>query len=77
MSGELRSEARTCTGCGVASPADVTDFTLISPAHAWRLRRYMHHNTPVAEWWCPTCWADLKKTSGDLAAMVSPPSKKL
>jgi hypothetical protein len=53
-----------------------TDFTLISAEHGWRLRRYMHHTTPVAEWWCPSCWADLKKASGDVAAMVPPPSKK-
>ena len=76
MDSEAPRAVRVCTGCGITTPSVDTDFTLISQAHGWRLRRYVHHTTPVAEWWCPTCWAELKRASGDVAAMVSPPSKK-
>ena len=73
---DSNASLRTCTGCGETAPQTDSDYTLIGAAHGWRLRRYDHHGDAVAEWWCPECWAGLKKASGDLVAMTaSPPSK--
>ena len=63
---------RVCTGCGTIAPETDTSYTLISSEHGWRLRRYLHHGGPIAEWWCASCWVDLKKASGGVVSMTPP-----
>ena len=54
---------RVCTGCGVHAPQTDTDYTLISSRFGWRVRRYVEGDEPITEWWCPACWAELKRTT--------------
>ena|SRR5271170_4990349 len=70
---DTTEQTPTCSACGVTAPSTDTDYTLISAAHGWRLRRHVHHGMAAAEWWCPKCWADLKKASGGVVAMTVPP----
>jgi len=51
-----------CDRCGMVSPPTETNYTLISPKHAWRmvvLDGPDGKKTPV--WYCPKCW-DKRKT---------------
>ena len=54
---------RICTGCQERAPEVSTDYTLISSRFGWRVRRFVEHGEYVTEWWCPACWAELKRTT--------------
>jgi hypothetical protein len=41
-----------CVDCGAQAPDTNTNFTLISSAFGWRLRKVEDR----MEWRCPACW---------------------
>ncbi|MGA2447930.1 MAG: hypothetical protein ABTD50_04555 [Polyangiaceae bacterium] len=47
-----------CADCGLEAPATQTAYTLISPAHRWRLEKGVDASgRQVVKWRCAKCWA--------------------
>jgi hypothetical protein len=59
---------RVCVSCGAKAPITETDYTLIGAKHAWRCKKVATENSelPRLEWYCPTCWKELRSTSPGL-----------
>jgi hypothetical protein len=56
--GPVDAERQCCVDCGLEAPATQTAYTLISPAHRWRLRKVADASgRQVIEWRCAKCWA--------------------
>ena len=53
-----------CALCRAASPPSETNYTLISPKHAWRMVVEVDadgRKEPV--WYCPKCWEKRKRNA--------------
>jgi len=59
-----QGKQQRCGGCGAVSPATQTNYTLISPKHAWRM---VIESLPTGRrepaWYCPKCWERQKRRS--------------
>jgi hypothetical protein len=52
---------RVCVSCGALAPETTTEYTLIGPAHGWRLqRRTTEDGSFVLEWSCAQCWRRIR-----------------
>lgn len=62
-----RSSARMikqqrCASCAAVSPTTETNYTLISPKHAWRMVVEVGADGRKAPtWYCPKCWERRKR----------------
>jgi hypothetical protein len=58
----LSTQKPVCVGCGSVAPLTITNYTLISQKHGWRL--ILEEEEPgrrISKWWCPSCWAEQRK----------------
>jgi hypothetical protein len=71
------SAPQTCFDCGAPAPETQTSYTLISPAHGWRVTREKDaEGNYVARWRCPDCWKKYKESRGLDSMTTSPASKR-
>jgi hypothetical protein len=54
--------SRFCSGCRIRAPEVESAHALLG--EGWRPRRVDEDGAVTVEWWCPPCWAELKKTTG-------------
>lgn len=58
---EVPRQRHLCVACGVLSPPTVTNITLITARHGWRLNLVKdEHGRQHPEWRCPACWQKFK-----------------
>ena len=57
---------KRCVDCNSIPPETQTNYTLISPQHGWRVRRYEKDGRKVMEWRCPECWRAFRAQGGKL-----------
>ncbi len=51
-----------CAGCAAVSPTTETNYTLISPKHAWRMVvEVTEDGRKEPSWYCPKCWERRKR----------------